>query len=212
MKIIAITNNRGGVGKTFITLHLAWYGQSIGDKVFVIDADTDQANAVMWATGLKIKDPDSSKVYYGYDDLPIAWTMGEKVSVNEKYNGTIFVDGRPQIILSGQLFQADVVVIPIEGILSVVNAKAVIDTMKEYPEAKKMVIVMNKTQKQNKIFQSTYLMAKTLGCDLFPVKLPFNKQVYWSEKNGKPVWVSRAKGVKPFLRQFKRLYDFLMEY
>lgn len=44
MKTLIIAQQKGGVGKTAISLHIAWYLQEIGKKVLLIDLDT-QGNA-----------------------------------------------------------------------------------------------------------------------------------------------------------------------
>ncbi len=44
MKVFAVTNQKGGVGKTTIALHLAWAAQELGHRVLVIDLDP-QGNA-----------------------------------------------------------------------------------------------------------------------------------------------------------------------
>ncbi len=51
--VVAVVNQKGGVGKTTITLGLASAAQAAGDRVLVVDADP-QANAT-WALGI---DPD----------------------------------------------------------------------------------------------------------------------------------------------------------
>jgi chromosome partitioning protein len=54
--VVAVVNQKGGVGKTTITLGLASAAQARGDRVLVVDADP-QANAT-WALGV---DPDTVK-------------------------------------------------------------------------------------------------------------------------------------------------------
>ncbi|WP_226941362.1 ParA family protein [Janthinobacterium violaceinigrum] len=39
MKILSVFNNKGGVGKTTLTYHLAHSLSELGNKVLIIDAD-----------------------------------------------------------------------------------------------------------------------------------------------------------------------------
>jgi cellulose biosynthesis protein BcsQ len=212
MKVIAITNNSGGVGKTFITLHLAWCALEQGYDAMVLDADIDQANAVMWATGMKIKNPEAGEWYDGYGGLQIAWTGGQPVSFQGQDLDYLFIDGRPQLSVGGgAVVESNVVVIPIIGTLSVVNAEAVVELIHEYQKAKKIIIVMNQVLPgRDKIWEYTWRLAKSLKAELCPYRFYFNKIVRASENQGLPVWkVRKTKGMKAFRRQFIRLFDFI---
>ncbi len=50
MKIVTVTNQKGGVGKTALALHLALAGRERGLKVLLIDLDT-QGSASITLTG-----------------------------------------------------------------------------------------------------------------------------------------------------------------
>ena len=48
MKIISVFNNKGGVGKTTLTFHLAHALAELGKKVLIIDADP-QCNLTIYS-------------------------------------------------------------------------------------------------------------------------------------------------------------------
>ncbi len=50
MKVITVTNQKGGVGKTALALHLALAGQELGLSVLLIDLDS-QGSASITLTG-----------------------------------------------------------------------------------------------------------------------------------------------------------------
>ncbi|MCP3963588.1 MAG: ParA family protein [bacterium] len=64
MRVFTVTNQKGGVGKTALALHLALAGQEQGLRVLLIDLDT-QGNAGITLTG----DPGLAKCDGGAGDL-----------------------------------------------------------------------------------------------------------------------------------------------
>ncbi|MBM3578737.1 MAG: ParA family protein [Alphaproteobacteria bacterium] len=78
MKTIVINNQKGGVGKTTLAVHLAWYLAEIGRRVLILDLDA-QANAtdtlaryVGNATAAELFKPAVRIAPGGVDDLTLA--------------------------------------------------------------------------------------------------------------------------------------------
>ena len=62
MKILSVFNNKGGVGKTTLTFHLAHALSEMGKKVLIIDADP-QCNLSIYA----VKDEDLGEIWHTED-------------------------------------------------------------------------------------------------------------------------------------------------
>lgn len=64
MKIVIVTNNKGGVGKTTVAVHLLWASAERGIKSMLLDMDEEQGgNAVRWCMAHQIRKPDPDRLY-----------------------------------------------------------------------------------------------------------------------------------------------------
>jgi len=115
-RIILITNQKGGVGKTTLAIILSWMLAQKKYKTLLVDADTSQANAFEWSLrGNNIIDYNSGVVYrtdIGYD---VVWIvspreLSKKIISHYSY---VIVDGRPSDIVNTFLIpHSDKVIIP----------------------------------------------------------------------------------------------------
>ena len=62
VRVIAMMNQKGGVGKTTTTVNLAAAIARMGRKVLIIDLDP-QAHATLHVAGERVDDPDQPTVY-----------------------------------------------------------------------------------------------------------------------------------------------------
>ena len=109
MKILAISNLKGGVGKSTIAQNIAAQFAQNGVKVCIADTDTEQKTSVKWAS-LR----DSSLV-----SIPVFSIAPEKVSqeilgLKQKYD-LVIVDGTPALteLTTRIIILSDLVVVPI---------------------------------------------------------------------------------------------------
>lgn len=109
MKILAISNLKGGVGKSTIAQNIAAQFAQNGVKVCIADTDTEQKTSAKWAT-LR----DSSLV-----PIPVFTIAQEKVSqeilgLKQKYD-LVIVDGTPALteLTTRIIILSDLVVVPI---------------------------------------------------------------------------------------------------
>ena len=109
MKILAISNLKGGVGKSTIAQNIAAQFAQNGVKVCIADTDTEQKTSVKWAS-LR----DSSLV-----SIPVFSIAPEKVSqeilgLKQKYD-LVIVDGTPALteLTTRIIILSDLVIVPI---------------------------------------------------------------------------------------------------
>lgn len=109
MKILAISNLKGGVGKSTIAQNIAAQFAQNGVKVCIADTDTEQKTSVKWAS-LR----DSSLV-----SVPVFSIAPEKVSqeilgLKQKYD-LVIVDGTPALteLTTRIIILSDLVLVPI---------------------------------------------------------------------------------------------------
>jgi chromosome partitioning protein len=124
--IISILNQKGGVGKTTLSVHIASTLALGGYSVLLIDADT-QRSAMDWADSRE-KDPIFSVVGISTPSI-----HKETKLLAEKYD-FIIIDGPPRIydVAKSTIAASDFVVIPVQpSPYDVWSAKEVVDLINE---------------------------------------------------------------------------------
>lgn len=195
-RVVAITNNKGGVGKTFLALHIAYGLKNFHNRrVVVVDTDIEQADAVKWATQYKVKSPEVGKVYKGAIDIPVIWKQGKEAVVREDFDGVVVVDGRPNIVISGEGYlYSDVCIFPVEGKLSMENLKGLVDLIAQVRDVKYKIVVVNKYDSRTRFSKLQFDMARILGMELFPIGITESVRVKEAEQEGITVWNMKKRG------------------
>lgn len=106
---IAVTNLKGGVGKTTITTNLAVELAHKGKKVCIVDTDLGQKSSMEWSGNRSSEMPH----------IPVFGAIGKQLNkeiakLNEEYD-VVMIDGTPQIseLAERTVLASDMLIIPI---------------------------------------------------------------------------------------------------
>ncbi|MBQ9001501.1 MAG: ParA family protein [Eggerthellaceae bacterium] len=165
--IVAITNLKGGVGKTTTAMFLAEAARRAGESSSVIDADS-QGSATLWANAAE-------------DDgapLPFDVVLGNKTSLRRLRSGDdwVFIDCPP----SGDVCRAakeisDFIVIPTSP--SNVDMQQVYETINDLPEGAAYAVLILKANKRTNAFKSVVESLERDDTSYFETVIPQREDV-----------------------------------
>lgn len=128
--VIAVTNLKGGVGKTTITTNLAVCFAQKGKKVCIVDTDLSQKSSMEWAGS---RDESMPKVaVFGVTDKQ----LNKEVEGLRKDFDFVFIDGTPQLseLASRTILASDIVLVPLSP--SIYDFRSFESFLQKYDEVK----------------------------------------------------------------------------
>lgn len=140
--IISLLNQKGGVGKTTLAVHLATAFALRGKKVLLVDADP-QASALDWAAS---RTTDAQFPVVG---MPKPVLHKELPKIHQDYD-LIIIDGAPRVydVARSAILASDIVLIPVQpSPYDVWAAKEIVELVKEvegFKENIKSVFMINR--------------------------------------------------------------------
>lgn len=241
MKTIVIANQKGGVGKTAVLVHLAWYLMEQGKKVLVLDLDT-QANASYTLSGtahslgnasdlylnkinvlndasnLAIYSSDSKLANIRQENLNLFLENINKISNDSNYD-ICLIDTPPSlgIQMISSLYASDFVISPIEmEIYSIQGISSMLKTIKQVQNKNKSLVFMGMFPSKydtRSIRQKNNLkkLAEKHGDLIFPYVVTLRSSIAEALGKKEPVWTIKRTAARTAAKEFYNFANAVIE-
>lgn len=175
MKIV-VYNNKGGVGKTSLTCHVAFAAMECSYPLTVIDADR-QNNTMQWLSGGNW-DGDES-----YDKGSVHVTTNP----DDYEKGLVLIDAPPAFDFVQNVQDVDVWIIPVNGRFSIAGAMNVVEEIKSV-NGGRIVLVASMCEANTALGKVELTEIRKLNLELFKFPIPRHDAVRKGEMQGIAAW------------------------
>ena len=175
---IAVYNNKGGCGKTSLTVHVGFRAMETGQEITVVDADR-QHNTMDWLTRGKWDGNATIEIGSVKLTTDIREINGREI---------IIIDCPPAFEVVENYPDVDIWIVPVSGRFSVMGAMTVIDEIKAINSKARIVLVANMVDMHTKFGNAQLKEIKKLEIELFKLQIPRHDIVGKAEMSTKAAW------------------------
>jgi chromosome partitioning protein len=202
MKILSIVSQKGGVGKSLLTVNLATTAQSAREKVFIIDLDP-QASSAAWGD-LREEDSDTLTVQSAqHSRLPKVLELAKKSGAT-----LTIIDTAPHSESAAltAIRAANFVLIPCRPAFFDIQSVATTIDLAQISR-KKAAIVLNAVPPVGPLGDEAEESLKELGADVAPVRIHQRIAFVHAQNTGKAAVEFDTEGKAT--EEIKRLYKWI---
>jgi len=197
---IAIVGNKGGTGKTFIAVHIAYAVCDLKKEVLLIDTDYGQYSALNWILG-RGKKYKPGEIYSWGVYLHCVGVkedeIKEQIKEYEKKYKYIVIDGRPEPRITGDILEAvegHRIIIPIAVEAEAIKqARELWEMIEKYKVNVKKYAIINKLT-QARVSQTLFNEIEKMDFIVLSV-FSRNDRVLIAERECVPIWQVRFSGL-----------------